>query len=170
MSITDEFNVVIAATGADGQPCFIEAGPPATINMPGIVEGAFFWACDEVAELPERIGAAPKTMSTFPGPGGSRFGIFRFPARSAGKLDVNHSTAGEVKGGAGGDASMHQTDSIDYEVILSGKVDIELPGGQVRTLRPGSLLVMGGVAHAWKNHYDEPCVYAAVVVGARPCA
>lgn len=46
---------------------------------------------------------------------------------------------------------MHATDSIDYEVVLSGKVDMELPGGKVRTLKPGDLLVMGGVPHAWKN-------------------
>jgi quercetin dioxygenase-like cupin family protein len=62
---------------------------------------------------------------------------------------------------------MHQTDTMDYEVILSGKVDIELPGGQSRTLKAGSMLVIAGVPHAWKNPYDEDCVYALVLVGAR---
>jgi hypothetical protein len=44
--------------------------------------------------------------------------------------------------------------------------DGELPGGQVRIPQPGSLLVMAGVPHAWKNHYDEDCFYMGVVVGA----
>jgi quercetin dioxygenase-like cupin family protein len=44
-------------------------------------------------------------------------------------------------------------------------VDLVLPGGKKRTLVPGDLLVMAGVPHAWKNPYDEDCVYVVVTVG-----
>lgn len=168
MSIVDDYEIVIATAGPDGKPTFIEAPTPKSLHVPGAVEVAFFWEAKGIPLLFDDIGGAAETVSNFPLPGGSKFGIVCFPAHSAGKLDVGGSTGGDVEAGIGGDASMHQTNSIDYEIILSGKVDIELPGGEVRTLRPGSLLVMGGVPHAWKNHYDEPCVYAAIVIGAHP--
>ena len=46
--------------------------------------------------------------------------------------------------GDDGDPAMHASDTIDYEVVISGKVDLELPGGKKRTLGPGDLLVMAG--------------------------
>ncbi|MFI5627006.1 cupin domain-containing protein [Nocardioides sp. NPDC051685] len=165
MAIASEFELVVAACDADGKSHFIEAGSPATMEIPGALDGAFLWSTGGVASLPTSIGAAPADMS-FPGPGGSNLGVFRFPARSAGKLDVAALDRDDVEGDAHGDAGMHRTDTIDYEIIISGKVDIELPGGQVRTLSPGSILVMAGAPHAWRNHYDEDCTYVAVVVGA----
>jgi hypothetical protein len=160
-----EYPLVVAAPGEDGKPTFVEPEhtPPALV-IPEAYEGATFWEVKGVAELPERIGGVPERRPSFPAPGGSRFGIGCFPARSAGKLDMVGRP--DVEAGADGDPSMHQSDTIDYEVILSGKIDIELPGGQSRTLSPGSFLVLAGVPHAWKNPYDEDCVYALVLVGA----
>jgi quercetin dioxygenase-like cupin family protein len=65
-----------------------------------------------------------------------------------------------------GNPALHQSDIIDYEMILSGKIDIVLETGERRTLTAGSYLVMAGIMHAWENRYDEACVYAAVGVGA----
>ena len=169
MAVADEFDLVVAVVDADGNSYFAEAGPPATMEIPESLDGAFLWSTGGVVSLPTNIGAAPADMS-FPPPGGSNLGIFRFPARSAGKLDVSALDRDDVQGDPHGDAGMHRTDTIDYEIIISGKVDIELPGGQVRTLSPGSILVMAGAPHAWRNHYDEDCTYVAVVVGANPPA
>ena len=33
-------------------------------------------------------------------------------------------------------------------------------------MRQGSMIIMAGVNHTWKNPYDEPCVMATIVVGA----
>lgn len=157
-----DFNLVLAATTEDGTVDFIEAGPPATMSIPGAVSGAWFWSVED-GHSRENHGTVPTTVS-IAGPNGSTFGVMCFPAHSAGKLDLADS--GDVGAEThGDDPSMHATDSIDYEVVLSGKVDIELPGGKIRTLVPGDLLVMGGVPHAWKNHYDEDCVYIAVTIG-----
>ena len=43
---------------------------------------------------------------------------------------------------------MHSHDTIDYEIVLSGKIDIVLQGNQRRTLKAGDILVMGGLPHA----------------------
>ncbi len=160
----DKFNLVVAATKPDGEVDFIEAGAPATIKVPGAIDGAWYWEVAGGHSL-ANIGGVPDSVG-IAGPNGSTFGVMCFPANSAGKLDLATSDASGVEHDAeGGDPSMHTTRSIDYEVVISGKVDIELPGGKVRTLEPGSLLVMAGVPHAWKNHYDEDCVYIAVTVG-----
>lgn len=167
MAIANEFDLIVAAVDADGKSYFADAvqpGEAARLEVPGAFEGAFVWETDGIASLPTKIGGAPSNM-TFPGAGASKLGLFRFPAQSAGKLDVATATT-DADTGVGGEADMHRTDTIDYEIILSGKVDIVLPGGEARTLKPGSILVMAGAPHAWRNSYDEDCTYVAVVVGA----
>jgi quercetin dioxygenase-like cupin family protein len=61
----------------------------------------------------------------------------------------------------------HRTDSIDYAVVLSGEIDMELDGGQVH-LRQGDVLVQRGTIHNWVNRGTQPCVIAFVLVAAKP--
>ena len=61
----------------------------------------------------------------------------------------------------------HRTDSIDYAVVLSGEIDMELDGGEVH-LRQGDVLVQRGTIHNWVNRGTQPCVMAFVLVAARP--
>lgn len=61
----------------------------------------------------------------------------------------------------------HRTESIDYIVILSGEVDMELDGTEVH-LKAGDFLVQRGTIHNWVNRGKEPCVYAVVLVSAKP--
>jgi len=63
------------------------------------------------------------------------------------------------------DDGMHLSDTIDYDVVIQGRVDLVLDSGEVRTLSAGSMVVMGGANHSWQNRYDEPCVMATVTVG-----
>ncbi len=169
MSIDRERNLVIAGTGPDGKPCFLSRGTAQAIQIPGVVEAAFMWGVDDIPALPHSIGGPP-VSTTMPGAGGSAMGVVRFPAHSAGKLDAKDVLHESTEGGQEGNAAMHATATIDYEIILSGKIDIVLPGNQRRTLFPGDMLVMGGVPHAWENIYDEDCTYVFVVVGATATA
>ncbi|MDP1748078.1 MAG: cupin domain-containing protein [Reyranella sp.] len=61
----------------------------------------------------------------------------------------------------------HRTNSIDYAVVLSGEIDMEMDG-QVVTLRAGDVLVQRGTIHDWINRSDKPCVIAFVLIDARP--
>ncbi len=61
----------------------------------------------------------------------------------------------------------HRTESIDYIVILSGEVDMELDGTEVH-LKAGDFLVQRGTIHNWVNRGKEPCVYVVVLVSAKP--
>lgn len=158
-----EFRLVVAATSASGEPDFLDVDPPATIDLPGLAKGAFYWAV-EGGHSTENFGAVPTSLK-LAGPHGSTFGVNSFPARSAGKEIDLELIDPSMEAGQGGDPAMHASDTIDYEVVISGKVDIELPGGKTRTLSPGDLLVMAGVPHAWRNPYDEDCMYIVVTIG-----
>ncbi len=61
----------------------------------------------------------------------------------------------------------HRTDSIDYGVVLSGEIDMELDD-EVVTLRAGDLLVQRGTIHNWVNRGTVDCVIAFVLVSAKP--
>lgn len=62
---------------------------------------------------------------------------------------------------------MHATDTIDYLVILSGRVTLVLEEGEA-DLGPGDLVVDRGVMHGWRNPHDEPCIAVAVNLPAHP--
>jgi quercetin dioxygenase-like cupin family protein len=57
----------------------------------------------------------------------------------------------------------HRTDSIDYAVVLSGEIDMEMDGTMIH-LRQGDVLVQRGTIHDWINNGDKPCVIAFVLV------
>jgi mannose-6-phosphate isomerase-like protein (cupin superfamily) len=61
----------------------------------------------------------------------------------------------------------HRTDSIDYAVVMSGEVDMELDDTSVH-LKAGDVLVQRGTIHNWVNRGTEPCVIAFVLIAAKP--
>ena len=61
----------------------------------------------------------------------------------------------------------HRTDSIDYAVVISGEIDMELDGESVH-LKAGDVLVQRGTIHNWVNKGTAPCVIAFVLVAAKP--
>lgn len=61
----------------------------------------------------------------------------------------------------------HRTDSIDYAIILSGEIVMELDDEEV-TLRAGDVLVQRGTIHNWVNRTDKPCIIAFVLIDAAP--
>jgi quercetin dioxygenase-like cupin family protein len=64
---------------------------------------------------------------------------------------------------------VHRTDSIDYAVVMSGEIDMELePGGELVHLKAGDVLVQRGTIHNWINRGTEPCRIAFVLIDAKP--
>jgi quercetin dioxygenase-like cupin family protein len=61
----------------------------------------------------------------------------------------------------------HRTDSVDYAVVISGEIDMELDGETV-TLRAGDVLVQRGTVHNWVNRGKEVAIVAFVLVAAKP--
>jgi quercetin dioxygenase-like cupin family protein len=64
-------------------------------------------------------------------------------------------------------ARNHRTDSIDYAVVISGAIDMDLDGTVVH-LKAGDLLVQRGTIHNWINRGKEPCVIAFSLIASKP--
>ena len=62
---------------------------------------------------------------------------------------------------------MHRTDSLDYAVIMSGEIDMELDGSTTH-LTAGDVVVQRGTNHAWANRGAETARVAVVLVDAKP--
>jgi quercetin dioxygenase-like cupin family protein len=68
-----------------------------------------------------------------------------------------------------GASPMHRTDSIDYGIVLSGHVELELDDGASTLLGPGDIIVQRGTIHLWRNPSDtEVCRIVFVLIEAAP--
>jgi quercetin dioxygenase-like cupin family protein len=63
-------------------------------------------------------------------------------------------------------ARNHRTDSIDYIVVISGEIDMELDDTLVH-LKAGDIMVQRGTIHNWVNRGTAPCVLAVVLIDAK---
>jgi mannose-6-phosphate isomerase-like protein (cupin superfamily) len=72
-----------------------------------------------------------------------------------------------VEFGPGVAPRVHRTDSIDYAVVMSGEIDMELDDSVVH-LKTGDVLVQRGTIHNWINRGTQPCVIAFILVDAKP--
>ena len=71
-----------------------------------------------------------------------------------------------VSFGPGVSPRNHRTDSIDYAVVMSGEIDMELDIGSVH-LKAGDVLVQRGTIHNWVNKGTAPCVIAFTLIAAK---
>ncbi len=62
---------------------------------------------------------------------------------------------------------MHTTDTVDFDVVISGEVVMELDDGAEVLLKAGDCVVQNGTRHAWYNRSAENCVIAYSLIGAQ---
>ena len=144
-----------------------------TETLPGLalVE---VWATDTIPQSPVAPVDLTTTMKSFvPGPGGTRFRIVQFPGASNRAFD-QEAFRREYLAKAPGlaeamelqDSGMHTTDSVDYGVVISGEITLELDDRATVNLKQGDCVVQNGTRHAWRNSSTTPCIMAFVLVGA----
>ena len=63
---------------------------------------------------------------------------------------------------------MHVTQTIDYAVVMSGEIDMELDDGAEVHLSAGDVLVQRATLHNWANRGTEPCKIAFILIDASP--
>ena len=176
---------IVTAIGPDGRSHIVSEGQPARVmrlsKLPGL-EFAEMWATEETPDLaatPDDI--TPTMASLVPTAGGSRFRIVTLPPdREVAKVLTNPDDAfaliaefrqkapGIADAGELHDPAMHATPTVDYGIILSGEVVLELDSGETTLMRAGDCVIQLGAKHAWRNRSDSPCVIAFVMVGAAP--
>ena len=65
--------------------------------------------------------------------------------------------------GPGVSGKFHQTDSVDYGIVLAGEIDLILENADVR-LMPGDCVVVTGVLHNWRAG-PKGCTMSVVMLG-----
>jgi quercetin dioxygenase-like cupin family protein len=94
---------------------------------------------------------------------------FTDPTKASFKTTVDNGTVFRiVRYEPGVTPRNHRTDSIDYAVVISGAIEMELDDGVVVKLKAGDVLVQRGTIHNWVNRGTEPCVVAFVLISAKP--
>ncbi|HET7850146.1 MAG TPA: cupin domain-containing protein [Pseudolabrys sp.] len=101
-----------------------------------------------------------------------------FPVSNDGHADPSHKSISTtidngtvfrvISYGPGVTPRNHRTDSIDYAVIISGEIDMELDDGVVVHLKAGDVLVQRGTIHNWVNNGKEPCIIAFTLISSKP--
>ena len=64
------------------------------------------------------------------------------------------------------DAGWHRTRTIDIDVVLRGRVRLELPGGVATECGPGDVVIQRGTDHRWTSLGPEPLAVATVMFAA----
>ncbi|MGY8524393.1 cupin domain-containing protein [Paracidovorax citrulli] len=64
---------------------------------------------------------------------------------------------------AGEHPGMHQTDTVDYAIVLEGEVVAIMDEGET-VMRAGDVLIQRGTNHAWANRSGKPVKVAFILV------
>lgn len=166
----------------NGQSVVISDSPVANTHDYAAVPGfqtTLAWATmQEVATLPyDGNDPVVSIHSVVPDPHGTRLLVVQFPpdaALAAAELDPV-AAATELAANLPGLAEtfepdgsgFHRTHSVDYDIIVSGELWLDLDNGEVRHLKAGDIVIQNGTRHAWRNRGDVPATMIAVLMGAQ---
>jgi quercetin dioxygenase-like cupin family protein len=64
-------------------------------------------------------------------------------------------------------SEMHRTETIDYIIVLSGEIEMDMDDSTVK-LHTGDVMVQRGTNHAWANRSKEPARLAIVLMDGKP--
>jgi len=169
--------VVTGQTGS-GTSVFVRdtAVEPIVLSaLPGF-EFHRLWGSDALPKLPTD-GTSTVPPAYFPAAQGFRFGFFTIPALSeeptapvdvfAALAEMQQKLPGMAEVLEPAAPGMHTTDTVDFDVVVSGECDLELDNGAEVHLKPGDCVIQNGTRHAWRNRSSEPCVIAVTLVGAQ---
>ena len=61
---------------------------------------------------------------------------------------------------------MHQTQTLDYIIILSGQLYLIMEDKET-LLNPGDVVIQCATNHAWSNRTEHPCIQLAIILDAK---
>jgi len=169
-----ELRRIVTGCDSEGRSVVVVDGPPADSVPGGYLQA--IWTADggpiDRTDGTDR-GAGPIVLA--PPAGGSKVCWFvvppRDPAISDGELRRRLAERFAAIGAADAQPdtsrhpAMHQTGTIDYVVLLSGRLTLLLDDDE-RELEPFDVVVQRGTNHAWINKGTEPALAVAVLIDA----
>jgi Cupin domain. len=175
---------VVTGHNDEGKAVLIsDGGPPRRVSfgyLPGL-EFIELWATDVTPSIPVDHDDPTIAMSSFvPKPSGTRFRIVSFPSGLettkliqtgfdpvAFRQEYMSKVPGLAETHEVDDPGMHTTDTVDYGIVLSGEIYLELDDGKELHLKAGDCIVQNGTRHGWRNRSAQPCVMAFIMIGAK---
>jgi mannose-6-phosphate isomerase-like protein (cupin superfamily) len=169
---------VVTGHDGDGKAVFVgdDLVEPVTTALSAGSSFHQLWGGDAAPAFPDS-GDRPEPTTYFPPVGGFRFGLFTLPPadepRPGPDVDIPAAIAeldaalpGLLSANEPGGHGMHTTATVDFEVVLSGEVVLELDDGACVHLHPGDTVVQNGTRHRWTNPGSTPATLAVFMCGA----
>jgi mannose-6-phosphate isomerase-like protein (cupin superfamily) len=132
------------------------------------------WGSDSIPELPSD-GTPPQQLRYFPPKSGFRFGFFTIPPDTTTRVEQLNTASAleEIQQKLPGmldvlerdHPGMHTTDTVDFDVIVSGEAVLELDDGAEVHLKAGDCVIQNGTRHAWHNRSSKNCVISVALIG-----
>ena len=164
---------IVTAINASGKSYIAEDGPPKHVrrnpNRPGFVVRNLWTSGSNPAPIDEGDRSA-EMPGVLPLPGGTFFKVIDMPPDDE-ALDPNkpqvHNEPGLRHDSRARHPGMHETDTIDYAIVLSGEIVALVDEGEV-VMKAGDVLIHRGTNHAWANRSKGMCRILFVLVDAGP--
>jgi len=168
---------VVTGQNKSGKSIIVSHAPvqPATVAMMPGYEFYRLWGSDSRPALPSD-GTPPAQPQFFPPKNGFRFGMFTLPPATSASAqqpptqvsldEMEQKLPGVLKVLEADHPGMHTTDTVDFDIVVSGEVVLELDHGAEVVLKAGDCVIQNGTRHAWHNRSSEKCVIAFSLVGA----
>jgi hypothetical protein len=164
--------LIVTGTNKAGKSVVVEEAH-ATMTGPGNFD---FWQT-RPGQSPHDVSIGRAPMKFFPAPGGTMFRLFTIPptdpkmnpADIAAIQDTLFNAIGiaEARVDTSRHPLMHVTPTIDYIVLLSGKISLMLDEGDPIELKPFDAIVQRATNHSWVNTGREPALLMCVMVGGK---
>jgi hypothetical protein len=164
--------VIVTGNNAAGKSIVVE-DIHAEMNGPGNFD---FWQTKAGSSLQDiSIGRSP--MRFFPASGGTMFRLFSIPpadpnmtsADTAALQEAFFNEVGipEARVDTTRHPLMHTTPTVDYILLLSGKISLLLDEGDPIELKPFDGVVQRSTNHFWVNTGREPALLMCVMIGGK---
>ncbi len=168
---------VVTGHDKDGKSIIVMDGLAPNVlemaSMPGVALTELWRTATSPASNSGNKDSATGRIKLEPPASGTILRTVEFPPDSAWRdtADAKKAFASIGAGGApdhaSADAMMHATATVDYIIVLRGEIYAVFDKGET-LLKPGDILVQRGTNHSWSVRGNEPCVIAAVLIGAKP--
>jgi mannose-6-phosphate isomerase-like protein (cupin superfamily) len=170
---------VVTGTSPHGEPHIVSDGPPprsrAHLAIPGMVNSVV-WATSAPPQ-PQHRDLTPYLVTVVPAAGEAVALVVTFPPDSVfadplfdpaeAAREQREITPGLAELFEPDDPGFHTTPTVDYGVVLSGEIVLDL-GSDTTVLRQGDIIVQNGTRHAWRNRTDQPATVFFVLLGTKP--
>jgi len=172
---------IVTAINARGKSFIAEDGPPKAVRVnparPG-VRVSNLWATFGSPAPLDAVDRSTEIKGIMPPARGTVIKTIDYPpyskegAEAAKNTPFTSHQAGESEAGVRRIAGarhpgMHETDSIDYAVVLFGEIYALVDEGET-LMKAGDVLIHRGTSHAWDNRSNKPARVLFVLVDAEP--